>query len=46
MLLRIDANEFRYALDSHDPETEHYYDRQTGVVVASTFAVISSEDPE
>lgn len=46
MPLRIDVGDFLYALDSHDPETEHYLDLQTGEIITATWGVFSEEDPE
>ncbi|HEX2094157.1 MAG TPA: UPF0158 family protein [Longimicrobiaceae bacterium] len=46
MPLRIDASEFLYALDSHDPETEHYLDLQTGEIIPATWGAFMSDEPE
>jgi len=46
MPIRIDASEFLYALDSHDPETEHYLDLQTGEIVTATWGAFLSDEPE
>ncbi len=46
MPLRIDASEFLYALDSHDPETEYYLDLQTGEVIPAAWGAFTSDDPE